>query len=189
MLRVVKFGMSNQGQGVRERFERVEIVSECFANYYFASVLAQELRERTDWRIGKLRHSHKHGRDRIVGDLMKRSSRGTLTIAVIDYEKGIARKFIDYNFELREVVKGVFVGRAKRRDDVLVIVFDPRIEDVLICRFSRELCRNIDALKRIKSERAYSIVSRVIGKSEVKKIIYELSEAIIAMVLSSNRKC
>ena len=99
---------------------------ECYANRCLADELARMLRRRI-------------GRDRIVSRVLKSPLTGRLLIAVIDYERGVSRVYIDRHFELEEVADRILIGVARKKPNVMAIVFDPDIENAFLCRVSRQL--------------------------------------------------
>lgn len=160
-------------------FKSIELLSECYANNCLASKLSEILRKRTDYAIRVL-HNYKYGRDRIIKEILKRSPTRQLIIAIIDYERGISRVYIDIHFKLKEVEKHIFIGVSKHKPNTMAIVFDPDIESAFLCRISKELCINSLKLKRVKSSNACKIVERLIEKnSEGKRILYKLIDEIL----------
>ncbi len=158
----------------------IDLVSECYANKCVANKLSEILRRRKGY-IVRVVHSYVHGRDRIVSKILKRVSMEQQLIAIIDYERGVSRAYIDKHFELKEIESRILIGTSKRKSNVMVIVFGPDIEDALLCRISKDLCRDLFKLKRIKSRDACSIVEKLIEESEEgKRILYRLSEEILS---------
>lgn len=168
-----------QDRRSNKAFKSIEILSECYANKCLAGKLSEILRKRTDYAI-RVVHSYKYGRDRIISELLKRSLARQWIIAIIDYERGISRVYIDTLFKLKEVENHIFIGVSKRKPNITVIVFDPDIESAFLCKLSKELCRNLFKLKHIKSRNACNVVERVIEESsEGKRILYKLSKEIL----------
>ena len=176
--------MRRQELGSHYKGAELVLVSECYANKCLADELSQTLRRRAGHGVRPKHnyHNYRYGRDRIISEILKKQLTGKL-IAVIDYERGISRHYVDKHFELREVVSCIFVGIGKRKPNIIAIVFDPDIENAFLCRISRELCRDKFQLERIKSRDACNIVKRLIEESiEGKKILNRLSEEILKIL-------
>jgi len=147
-------------QSASERTRRgiIRVFTECFANKWFVMTLCERLSVRR-----KIRHSRKSSRDRVIKDLKEyilssSEEEATAVLAVIDYEKGRMRPYIDalLNEFLRtekQRIDNSLVVAYERERRVVVIVFDPNIEEALLCRADRRLCRDKDLLRRIKSKR------------------------------------
>ena len=160
----------------------MEFLAECYANTYVAKKLSQMLNKKLK-QPSKVRHSYKQGRDRIIKEIISISKRkDRLTIAVIDYEKGISRKFIDVNFELSKIDERILIGISKHGKNAIAIVFDPDIEEAFICRISRELCEDIFQFQKLKSRKAYSAIREFIGKPDTKRILNTIVEKLVEII-------
>ena len=140
-------------------------IAECYANYGFTEKLLTELNKR--YRI-KSKNIHKliYSRDRILKEIDKiiksRKFENTKIIAVIDFERGISRKFIEENFNLIQISGlSIYIGVGKKWNNVYAVIFDPRIEEAFICRFKEDICRNPFILRRIKSREAREYVMQI----------------------------
>ena len=121
--------------------KRVElVVAECYANACIAREITRSLN------IGvKLRHDVKMSRDKIlkkIENLRGELGESSYLIAIIDYERGDMRKYIDLNFEFKEknLFNGtVHIGVYKRDKRVIAVIFDPFIE-AFLCKTTRRFC-------------------------------------------------
>ena len=128
-------------------------------------------------------HSRTQGRDRILKRIFKEANSFAIVIAIIDYESGDARRFIDEQFDLRKVEEGVFIGKAKRKENVFAVVFDPNIEEGLLQRLSPEKLRNPDIAKKLKSSEACRVIDRVVGEDqEAKKLLDKILNSLIGVI-------
>lgn len=93
---------------------RILIYPECYTNECLGEklreLLYEYLRNRGVRPVIELRHSYLIGRDRIIKELVSLSSgigklQADLILAIIDYEKGPARHYIDKNFELQDLTR------------------------------------------------------------------------------------
>ena len=167
------------------------IVAECYANkcvaQSFRTVLNNMLREKLGEApiATKVRHNYKYGRDRIVKELAKLANRNTdaKILAIIDYETGISRVFIDNNFDLYGLkgYNSILVGRYRRSQNILAIVFDPNIEKALICSIEKSLC-NPDMLKRVKSDDACSALRPLFGKQSFNDILQQMANHVLSIL-------
>ncbi len=157
--------------------KRIEVLAECYANKCIAIELLQAISKSIRC-SAKIRHSYKQGRDRIVQEVVK-PLRECVRIAVIDYEKGASRIFIDKNFSLEKVWSGVFIGVSKRSTNSIAIVFDPNIEEALLCRIDEEICRDIYLYQKVKSRDACSVMSRILDSSEFNEFLNKVASRVI----------
>jgi len=150
-------------------------LAECYANRCFAEKLKSTIAEKgIPVKVG---HTSKYGRDKIVKMLLNLQDPEPV-IGVIDYEKGISRSYIDKNFELEEVQTGIFRGRAKRKQNIFVVVFDPNIEEAFICRKRHEICEKPYERRRVKSSNACDALSGIFSNEEIEPIARSLIEKI-----------
>ena len=74
-------------------------IAECYANTCFTREL-KRLLSKEGIHI-EVRHKHIMGRDRILRDLIRIAKRTSdLIVAIIDYEEGIARAYVDKQFKI-----------------------------------------------------------------------------------------
>jgi len=144
----------------------VVVLAECYANRCIAEEIIEMLREVIG--VSKsLRHTMKMGRDEVLKRYKKilsdPSTSNAYVLAVIDYEQGRTREYIDKNFDLRAPLYNntVCIGVDKKNPRGVVIVFDPFIEEFL-CKVSGRFCRD-EERKSIKH-----------GDIDCKKLINEL---------------
>jgi len=168
------------------RNNAIPILAECYANKCFAERLSGVLEEAIGVKV-EVKHKSSSGRDRVVKELSNlASSQPGYIIGVIDYEVGESRKFIDKNFSLEGVEEGILVGQIKSKSNVLAVIFDPNIEEALLCRESRrELCRDPEWLERVKSSEACSAVNKILDEDDIAKLIHRVGER-LREKLSSN---
>jgi len=100
-------------------------------------------------------------------------------VGIIDYERGVARSFIDKQFDLKDVERKIFLGVAKGRRNVLAVIFDPDIEEALICRKHSDICRSPSELRRVKSSDACAAISRVLDDEEVKHLMHTIARLLL----------
>ena len=124
----------------------VVVLAECYANRCVAEEIIEMLREVLE--ISKnIKHTVKMGRDEVLKRYRKilsdTSTSNAYVLAVIDYEQGKTREYIDKNFDLRAPLYNntVHIGVDKRNPRGVVIVFDPFIEEFL-CKVSGRFCRD-----------------------------------------------
>lgn len=103
------------------------VLAECYANACFAEEVVGSLG------LGvKPRHGHGMGRDKVLKKAEKTLQElkdDEYILIFIDYERGIARRYIDVNFELRTMYGGMLhVGVFRRDGRMIAIIFDPNIE-------------------------------------------------------------
>ena len=178
-------GQAMSRQKPSSSLENVELVAECYANKCIADKLSQALRKRMGCEV-RVKHTYRHGRDRVVSEILKRPLAGQQRlIAVIDYERGISREYINNHFELEEVVNSIFAGVSRSKPGVVAIVFDPDVESAFLCRISKERCKNKSLLERIKSRRACNAVEGIVeGSREGERILSRLSEEVLNRLLA-----
>jgi len=135
------------------------VFGECYANTCLAKVLIDSLTVNGGI---KLVHKPSLGRDRIISKVFRAAKRfGGTVLAVIDYERGASREYVDVSFDLTEVCPGVFVGVGRKDRRVLAVVLDPDFEDGLLCvdREFGEVCESRDFLDDVKSSRACAVLA------------------------------
>jgi hypothetical protein len=131
-----------EGQVERE----VVVLAECYANRCVAEEIIEMLREVTE-ASKSIRHTAKMGRDEVLKRYKKilsnPSTSNAYVLAVIDYEQGKTREYIDKNFDLRAPLYNntVHIGIDKKSPRGVVVVFDPFIEEFL-CKVSDRFCRD-----------------------------------------------
>jgi len=163
---------------------KIVLVPECYANNHIAYMLREELRKCVE-EPGEINicHTRVQGRDRIVKIAFEKALPGKTLIAVIDYEEGASRVFVERRFKLEEVASHILLGIGMDKQGVLAVVFDPRIEDALLCRASRDLCTDLSMRERIKSREASNVIERLIEDSdEVISIIRRLGERLCRLL-------
>ncbi|MDK6028887.1 hypothetical protein QPL79_05880 [Ignisphaera sp. 4213-co] len=128
----------------------IMLMAECYANNCIANMLKDTLVSKFNLSI-RVSHKRKYGRDRIVNEVhnMVEKRIAQIIIAVIDYEIGISRKYIDENFSLSRIREGLWIGASKRARNVITIIFDPNIET-----FLEALGYHISDLHELKGESA-----------------------------------
>lgn len=107
------------------------LIAECYANKCVADRLRSLLSPLIDreTRQFKVLHKYYSGRDRILNDVFEKARKDEdLQIILIDYERGIARKYVEDNFELKKVYDKILVGTARDFNRLVAVVFDPDIE-------------------------------------------------------------
>jgi len=156
----------------------IKLIGECYLNHCIAKRLVDELK-----RIGigaeTIAHRPRGGRDRILKeacDVVQKALRGPLII-VIDYEEGVMRRYVDSAVEFVCRVGSVLVGKLRRCESVIAIVFDPKPEDVL----------NIPHHLRdeVRSRTACSVVERRGDiNAMVDMLVNELAHAVARLLTS-----
>jgi len=155
----------------------VVLLAECYANECFAEKLGGFMAE-----LGvsvEVKHSPTYGRDRIVHSLLERHRGSRYVVGVIDYERGVSRVFIDKQFDLKEVESGILFGVAKERRNVFAVIFDPDIEEALICRKRSDICRSPSEIRKVKSSEACTAISRILDDEEVKRLTNSIAKLLI----------
>jgi len=150
-------------------------LAECYANECFAEKLKSTIAGKgIPVKVG---HTSKYGRDKIVKMLLNFQDSNPV-IGVIDYEKGVSRSYIDKNFDLEEIQAGIFRGKAKRKQNIFVVVFDPNIEEAFICRKRHEICEKPNEKRKVKSSNACDALSGIFSNEEIEPIARSLMEKI-----------
>ena len=157
----------------------MRVIAECYANQCFALELKHyvlNLRRNFKVYIG---HNYRFGRDRILKLIEKNADQvNDLIIAIIDYEKGISRKYIDSRFKLSEIKDSILFGKHKHKNNIVAIIFDPNIEEAVLCRYFPILCRDIDYYEQIKSDKACDLLEEYLKRKPVSEIILMIAETI-----------
>jgi len=159
-------------------------LAECYANACIASEIARGLGVGT-----KTRHDAKMGRDKVlkkIESLREELNEGSFIIAVIDYEEGPIRVFIDRNFEFKDVLfdGAVYIGVYKRDERVLAVVFDPHIEEFL-CRTTGRFCREEE--QRIIKRGGIDRACQELSSTCVDIVVRQVSRAISNLLESSTQ--
>jgi len=152
------------------------VVPECYANACFAQRLVDILRAAHGVNP-RVIHRRVSGRDRILNVL--KQLRQSSILAIIDYEEGQARKYIDENFQLKRVVEGIYVGVFRRSQSVVAVVFDPRIEEAFICRFLRGRCSDVNWKGRVKSGEACNVLAELLNREDVATLVQRIGAAVV----------
>lgn len=162
-------------------------IAECYANACFTQELRRLLSKEGIHHI-EVRHKHTMGRDRILRDLIRIAKRTSdLIVAIIDYEEGIARAYVDKQFKISNPVnKNILLGINRQKDNLLAIIFDPNIEESLLCRIDETLCRDPSYSERIKSSKACNIIARYLKEDYIQEILHKLVTELKARVKKSN---
>jgi hypothetical protein len=119
-------------------------------------------------------HRIMYGRDKVVWKAHRVARGVTQTvIAVIDYEVGESRKYIDENFNLLRVNESVWVGTSRRARNVIAVVFDPNIE-----AFLEALGYRVSASGRLKSRSACEELRKagVLEDPRLREAVEEIAE-------------
>jgi len=150
------------------------LIAECYANACFAQEL-KKLLNKEGIQYVRVKHKQTMGRDRILKDLMGIAERvSDLVVAVIDYEEGIARAYVEKQFKTSSVNRNVLLGISKQKDNLLAIVFDPNIEDGLLCKVNKTLCRDPSYYKKVKSSKACNVVAKYLKENYIQSILRRL---------------
>jgi len=150
------------------------LIAECYANKCFAQELEKFLKKEGPIHV-RVKHNQTMGRDRILRDIIRITERITdIVVAVIDYEEGIARVYIEKQFETSSINGNVLLGISKRKDNLLAIIFDPNIEEGLLCKVNETLCRDPSYYEKIKSDKACNIVARYLKEKYIQSILRKL---------------
>ncbi len=181
---------------------RLAVVAECYANTGFAGELIRQLRSEIARRslrericVEAVHHTPTSGRDailrrivRFLNLLIHRHEPPVVGIVVIDYETGLMRRYV-YELLRHDVQRGlsrfnrilVRVGATPQELKPLVgIVFDPRIEEALICEVNTRYCRDIRLLRLVRSHEGANIVARLLRSNErCRSLIRELTKVLL----------
>ncbi len=147
-----------------------QLLAECYANTCFAKIVAKTLGLTSD-----PYHSPKMGRDKVLVKarraLEKFDKSDESLLIIIDYERGASRKYIDENFEKKEIYESkVYIGVFKRDKRLIAIIFDPDIEEFL-CKVLDKYCN--------ESER------KVLKRGDLNRVCKELHEVMTAKLENS----
>lgn len=165
------------------------LFAECYANECLAQKLAQNLKDVEEIII---RHKEVYGRDTIIkilkkilaGEFRSPLVEGTLTMAIIDYERGDARKYIDNFFSQRQIItEGIVLSTTERkRKKIVAVIFDPNIEEAFLCKISNKLCCTESVHKRIKSKNACSFLEKFLESDNAKRLIELISQKVLDVI-------
>jgi len=119
------------------------VLAECYANKCLAVSLIAIMRGRIPSVEAKIKHNEKMGRDRILKVLDRVRGRlggAEVLLAVIDYERGIARKYVEANFKILATYYDNIVHIAVFKEPkVISIILDPDIGEFL-CKTTKRYC-------------------------------------------------
>jgi len=98
---------------------------------------------------------------------------------------GIAREFVSSYFKLQKLSEGgeILLGVSRWRANALAIVFDPNIERAFICKVERELCADPRRYRRLKSNRACSMLRGVLESKKAKDILRRIARKLSEMFI------
>ena len=135
-------------------------------------------------------HKYMQGRDRVVKEVMRVAGEvGGLVVAVIDYERGASRVFIDKHFDLVERIEAtILLGIGRRRRNLIAVIFDPDIEEGFLCKINRAICQNITYYRRVKSERACSVIAGLIGEQSAQRALRRIAESLANIIKQASPK-
>jgi len=144
------------------------VLGECYANSCVAEMIIDILKLNT-----RVRHKYVSGRDRILKEItsLYEKSRGDVNIlALIDYERGVMRSFIDKNFRFEMTLfdNTLHIGVYKRSQKIIAIIFDPFVEEFL-CRSINKFCDDNER-KDIKRGDIENVCSRIQTRLLAEKI-------------------
>jgi hypothetical protein len=127
---------------------KLRVLTECYANKCLAEELKKFLVDIAN--ISSIRHSPKMGREKllkIASRISENIEENELLLIIIDYERGLARKYIDTNFKIYSSLYNDAVHIAAsvgfKKFKVIAIIFDPDIEEFL-CRTMDKYCKNLE---------------------------------------------
>jgi len=124
-------------------------------------------------------HRYNYGRDRIVKMLL-RSTGPHHVVGIIDYESGVSRSYIDKHFDLEEVGTGVSLGTARGRQNIPAVIFDPNIEEALLCRIRSNICKDpLHLRKRMKSSEACVALSGILSDKGVEQLVGSIGRLLL----------
>jgi len=150
---------------------------ECYANKCFAEKLKSTIAE--SGISVKVQHRYNYGRDRIVKMLLSYTEPHHV-VGIIDYEHGVSRSYIDKHFDLEEVETRVLLGTARGKQNILAVIFDPNIEEALLCRIYGSICKNpLYLRKRVKSSEACTTLSEILSDKEVEQLVSSIAKLLL----------
>ena len=119
------------------------------------------------------------GRDRILKELFKTTKKeDVLQVILIDYERGVARKYVEAGFELRNIHNKILLGTAKKFNNIVAVVFDPDIEEAFLCRIDKTLCHDENKMRLVKSRRACHLLEKILEQEPADEILNKLAREI-----------
>ncbi len=164
----------------------IVFIAECYANYGFTKKLIEELGRKYRDKIEKCKNSHKmvYGRERILKEIGKIINnireRDAKFVAIIDFERGASRTYIEENFDLIRISElSIYIGVCKKWNNLYAVIFDPCIEEAFICRFKKEDCRNPLILRRYKRREAVNIIKQVFRSVEARKYLDKVIDLLV----------
>ena len=141
---------------MRSMPREVKIVAECYANACFGEKVKQVLIRTSRHLDVNVLHNRFMGRDRVI-KFVKRTInqyKDVVLVAIIDYERGPLREYIDVFFRDLEPLQSnqkILVGRG-RRGAIAGVIFDPDPEEVF-------------AMYSLKSETVCNKLERSLGET------------------------
>lgn len=157
----------------------VKILAESKANTCFAKIIAKTLNLNT-----KINHTIVMGRDRVISEaknIIKNLKDNEKVLLIIDYEKGVSRKFIDKNFEKEAIYEDkIYIGKFKKSNKIIAIIFDSNIEDFL----QKITSKHDENIKRLKHGDLDEICKKIeeITKEKLNKVINDITNKLSEFV-------
>ena len=156
------------------------MIAECYANNCVGKALKRILVKRASQHI-RIFHNRKMGRDRILKDLLRiAEQKNDIIIAIIDYEKGIARIYVEKQFKMSQISESILLGISKQKSNLIAVIFDPNIEEAFLCNIDKAICKNPFYYEKVKSENACNILTKYLEKQYAQEVIRKLANALIS---------
>lgn len=160
---------------------RIKLLAECYANKCVASELRRLIMELLGSSISNPIHNPKMGRDRVVKKIL--TSDTPMALAVIDYEKGMSRVYIDQQFNIIDRIEDtILLGISRRNPRRISVIFDPNIEEAFLCKKIKTLCSNREYYETIKSEKACSIINKYLDNKQIRNTLTVLAHRLASIL-------
>jgi hypothetical protein len=155
------------------------ILAECYANKCIAEMILEIIAGELN--VKRVRHNEKMGRDKVIAKAYRigRSIGGDeLLLIIIDYERGVARRYVDSNFNIKSTLyEGTVHIAISDKLKAVAIILDPDVEEFL-CRNARRYCNEGERgeLKRGNQNR---VCGKLQNLKELNKILYNLTNMLL----------
>lgn len=153
---------------------RIILLAECYANKCVALELRRLVMELSGSSISNPVHNPKMGRDRVVKKILAGDL--PMALAVIDYEKGMSRVYIDQQFNIIDRIEDtILLGISRVNPTKVAVIFDPNIEEAFLCKKIKTLCNNRKNYETIKSEKACNIINKYLDHKQIQTTLKALA--------------
>jgi len=152
----------------------IAIISECWANYGFGEVITQNL-------SFKVKHVHAEGVTNVgkkLRDLLKKGWNKVILIMdsesntqVGEWVEGFLKNIENrYSISSFQISKAISLKKYKNRERILIILFEPFIEEAFIMKYDKEIDQKMDKYKHRKGKDLIISLIKDKNPDEIKEI-------------------